>query len=299
MDYLTKSITENGHFRAYVTDMTEVVGQSAKMHAASPDATVILGRALIATALMGTSLLKGTDQMHININGRGPIGQIVTETNAQALLRGYVTNAQVSLSQADRKNERYSKLVGLNGTIRVTKMQPGMNPYNGEVGLATGEIGDDFAFYLAQSEQIPNAVGVSVFVDSKGEVQSAGGFMIQTLPGAAENELDLLEQHIKRMPNISSMLSEGYKAEQILAQLFGNSRLDILDTIPVKLAPELPKKWYASALKSLPESELKAMIEEDHGAEIVGRFTGKKYQFTEDELRQILLTKKNSGPDKK
>ncbi|AZZ60968.1 Hsp33 family molecular chaperone HslO [Oenococcus sp. UCMA 16435] len=298
MDYLAKSVTKNGHFRAYITDASDTVKQMTQMHKMSPDAAVVLGRTLIATALMGTSLLKGDDQMHISINGRGPIGQIVTETNSKAELRGYVTSPKVVAKINANGEADISNLVGLNGTLRVTKVHRGLEPYTGEVKLVTGQIGDDFTYYLAQSEQIPSAVGVSVFVDSNGEVKSAGGFLLQTLPGASDAELDLLEQHLRKMPNISSMLSEGLSASQILAQLFSNLKVDILETIPLKTADELPKKWYANAIETLPEKEIQAMIDEDHGAEIVGRFTEKKYNFSEEELKKILSLKRDKKSDR-
>ncbi|WP_143875454.1 Hsp33 family molecular chaperone HslO, partial [Oenococcus oeni] len=133
-------------------------------------------------------------------------------------LRGYVTNPKAIAKTNTNGEADISNLVGLNGTLRVTKVHPGLDPYTGEVKLVTGQIGDDFTYYLAQSEQIPSAVGVSVFVDSKGLVKSAGGFLLQTLPGANDTELDLLEQHLRKMPNISSMLAEGLSANQILAQ---------------------------------------------------------------------------------
>lgn len=292
MDYLIKSVTHNGHFRAYLTDMSDLVRKAAEIHHSSPDATTVLGRALIATALTGTSLLKGSDQIHVAINGRGPIGQIVTETNAQAQLRGYVTNPQASVAKRADGQPNVPVLVGLNGSLRLTKVQPGLEPYTGEVALTTGEIGDDFTYYLAQSEQIPSAVGVSVFVNSKNLVERAGGFLIQTMPGASDNELNLLEQHLGRLPNISSMLAEGLQAEQIFAKFFGQTKMTILDKIPVTLAAPLPKKWYADALGTLPKTELTAMIAEDHGAEIVDRFNGHKYQFSEEELKQILAARK-------
>ncbi|OIL00361.1 molecular chaperone Hsp33 [Oenococcus oeni] len=297
MDYLAKSITKNGHFRAYVADASNVVKQMTEMHKMSPDVTVAFGRTLIATALVGSSLLKEDDQMHISINGRGPIGQIVTETNSKSELRGYVTNPKAIAKTNTNGEADISNLVGLNGTLRVTKVHPGLDPYTGEVKLVTGQIGDDFTYYLAQSEQIPSAVGVSVFVDSKGLVKSAGGFLLQTLPGANDTELDLLEQHLRKMPNISSMLAEGLSANQILAQLFANLKVDILETIPLKTADELPKKWYADAIGTLPKKEIQAMIDEDHGAEIVSRFTEKKYNFSKEELKKILALKMDKKLD--
>ncbi|MFT8323897.1 Hsp33 family molecular chaperone HslO [Oenococcus sicerae] len=299
MDYLAKSLTTNGHFRAYVTDMSQTVQQAAEMHATSPDATIVLGRALIATALTGTSLLKGNDQIHVNINGRGPIGQIVTETDANANLRGYVTNPKAVAENGRNGLPDIAGLVGLKGSLKMTKIQPGLKPYVGQVALITSEIGDDFTYYLAQSEQIPSAVGVSVFVDSKGKVQHAGGILLQTMPGASDTELDLLEQHLAKMPNISSMLAEGLTANQILENLFAHLKLTVLETMPVQLAPELDKNWYAEAIATLPAQEIQAMIDEDHGAEIVGRFTNKKYQFSENELKGILASKthKQSGTE--
>ncbi len=292
MDFLTECITGNGHFRAYITNMTQLVTKSANIHKTSSDATIILGEALICTAIMGKSLLKGKDKLNVKINGRGQIGQIVTETNTPTLLRGYVTNTKAKLSANRTLNRNYSDLVGTDGFISVTKLQDELRPYVGEVPLVKGRIDRDFNYYLVQSEQIPSYINARVLVNPRGRVDSAGGFMLQPLPGASELELNLLEQHIKRLPNIALMLSKGMTVKQILKKVFGKEKININENKEVGLAPNLPKKWYAQALKKLPDKDIMDMINEDHGAEVTERYTEKAYYFSEEELKDILLSKR-------
>ena len=152
----------------------------------------------------------------------------------------------------------------------------------------SGEIGDDFTYYLAQSEQIPSAIGVSVYMNEDDTVGVAGGFLVQALPGASDASIDQLEKALANMRPLSDMLSDGYTPLDILEEIFGKGEVNILQTAGVGLAAEPPKSAYAKMLATLPAEEIKAMIDEDDGAEVVGKFSGKRYFFTATELREIL-----------
>lgn len=288
MDYLAKSVTENGDFRAYLIDATELVKQAAEIHHTNQVGSVILGRALIGGLLSSSSVLKGDEQMQILINGGGPVGNIVVEADTKGEVRGYLSNPQPEFI-----DESVGKTVGEKGFLKVTKKAPYSKPFTGEVQLFSGEIGQDLTYYLAQSEQIPSLLGVSVFANEDGTVERAGGFLIQTLPGTTENAIEEIEKRIGSFTPLYAQLAEGLTPEVILFNLFGGSdKVNIVEKLPVHLAPELPKEYYALALSSLPEEEIQMMIDEDGGAEVNTRFTNSKYYFNEDELRDILKNKK-------
>ena len=166
-------------------------------------------------------------------------------------------------------------------------MAPGdKTPYTGQVNLVSGELGDDFTYYLAQSEQIPSAVGLSVFVNPDESIEVAGGFMIQVLPGASDEEISKLEKKLKDLPLVSEMLRDGDTPEDILKRIFGD-QLKILDRMPVSYRCDCSKERFAHALASIAKKDLEKMINEDHHAEAVCQFCGKKYEFSEQELKDI------------
>ncbi|MGQ4574626.1 Hsp33 family molecular chaperone HslO [Leuconostoc pseudomesenteroides] len=287
-DQFIKAITKNNDFRAFAVNGTNLVREAAQTHDTSRIASVVLGRGLLASTLMAQAVLKGEERLSIQLNGRGPIGNVVVEADAKGSVRGYVTNPQLDVVLNDAGQLDVAQAVGHNGVLQVTKFAPYANPYIGQSQLVSGEIGDDFTYYLAQSEQIPSAIGVSVYMNEDHTVGVAGGFLVQALPGATDASIDQLEKALANMRPLSDMLSDGYTPLDILEEIFGKGEVNILQTAGVGLAAEPPKSAYAKMLATLPAEEIKAMIDEDDGAEVVGKFSGKRYFFTATELREIL-----------
>lgn len=287
-DQFIKAITKNNDFRAFAVNGTNLVREAAQTHDTTRIASVVLGRGLLASTLMAQAVLKGEERLSIQLNGRGPIGNVVVEADAKGSVRGYVTNPQLDVILNDAGQLDVAQAVGHNGVLQVTKFAPYANPYIGQSQLVSGEIGDDFTYYLAQSEQIPSAIGVSVYMNEDDTVGVAGGFLVQALPGATDASIDQLEKALANMRPLSDMLSDGYTSLDILEEIFGKGEVNILQTAGVGLAAEPPKSAYAKMLATLPAEEIKAMIDEDDGAEVVGKFSGKRYFFTATELREIL-----------
>lgn len=287
-DQFIKAITKNNDFRAFAVNGTNLVREAAQTHNTTRIASVVLGRGLLASTLMAQAVLKGEERLSIQLNGRGPIGNVVVEADAKGSVRGYVTNPQLDAIVTDSGQLDVAQAVGHNGVLQVTKFAPYANPYIGQSQLVSGEIGDDFTYYLAQYEQIPSAIGVSVYMNEDDTVGVAGGFLVQALPDASDASIDQLEKGLANMRPLSDMLSDGYTPLNILEEIFGKGEVNILQTAGVGLAAEPPKSAYAKMLATLPAAEIKAMIDEDDGAEVVGKFSGKRYFFTATELQEIL-----------
>lgn len=288
-DQFIKTITKNKYFRAFALNGTNLVRQATAAHETSRLASVVLGRGLLATSLTAQSVLKGEERMAIQINGRGPIGNVVVEADAKGSVRGYVTNDKLASIFDENNQLDVAQAVGTNGFLQITKFAPYSNPYIGQSQLISGEIGDDFTYYLAQSEQIPSVVGVSVYMNDDDSVKSAGGFLVQALPDATDEAIDQLEVDLKNMKPLSDMLIENYTPLKILEAIFGEGEVKILQVAGVGLAAEPTKDAYREMLTTLPAVEIQAMIDEDNGAEIVGKFSGKRYFFTPEELTDVIL----------
>lgn len=290
-DYLVKSMTKDGKFRAYAVNATQLVEKAHEIHDTWSASSAALGRALVGTLLLATAGLEGEAGMTVKIQGNGPVGYIVTDGTAKGIVKGYMGNPHVNLPSNDKGKIDVAGAVGKQGTLSVTKMAPGdKTPYTGEVNLVSGELGDDFTYYLAQSEQIPSAVGLSVFVNTDDSIEVAGGFMIQVMPGASDQKINELEKKLKGMPLVSKMLRDGDTPEDILHKMFGDD-LKILDKMPVRYECDCSKQRFTRALESISTADLKKLIDEDHHAETVCRFCGKKYEFSEEDL-QLIYDKK-------
>lgn len=287
-DYLLKSVVDDGQFRAYAVDATELVREAQRRHDTWSAASAALGRTLIATLMLSSSVLKGDDTLTVRINGGGPVGGIVADGNANGTVKGYLQNPHVNLPLNKRHKIDVAKAVGVEGSLSVTKDLGLDKPYTGQVPLASGEIGDDFTYYLAQSEQIPSAVGVSVFVNDDNSIKVAGGFLVQVMPGAKDEAISRLEKRLKEVPMVSELLLDGQKPEDMLNLLFGQENVKILDKMPVSFKCDCSKDQFSRALASISKKQLQEIINEDHHAETVCNFCKNKYEFSEDELKAIL-----------
>ena len=292
-DYLVKAVAENGMFRAYAVNATHLIAEAQKIHDTWSAASAALGRTLIGTLLLSTSGLQGDAGLTVKIQGNGPVGFIVADGTADGTVKGYLHNPHLNLPLYSKGKIDVAGAVGHQGTLAVTKMNPGdKTPYTGEVNLVSGELGDDFTYYLAQSEQIPSAVGLSVFVEKDDQIGVAGGFMVQVLPGAKDEQIADLEKAIKDLPLVSEMLRDGDTPEDILKRIFADKELKILDKMPVKYQCNCSKERFAKALASVKKADLQEMITKDHGAQAVCQFCGKQYEFTEDELKAMIAAQK-------
>ncbi|MFD1430966.1 Hsp33 family molecular chaperone HslO [Lacticaseibacillus mingshuiensis] len=288
-DKLITAVSEDGFFRVFAVDATQTVAEAQRRHGTWPASSAALGRTLVATALLSAAGLKDDDDLlTIRIKGDGPAGAIVADGEANGNVRGYIENPHVDLPLNLVGKIDVGQAVGKNGLLVVTKSIGVGDPFTGQVALVSGELGDDFAYYLTQSEQIPSAVGLSVFVNGDETIGHAGGFLVEALPDATDAALDEVVTTIKTLPLVSEMLKAGLTPEQIAARTLGTRPLKVLNTQPVAFQCTCSKAHFAEVLATLAHKDLQQMIDEDHGAEAVCKFCGAHYQYSEAELTALM-----------
>ncbi len=286
-DYLIKALGYEGKVRAYATRTTEMVGEAVRRHGAWPTAAAALGRAMTASTMMG-AMLKGDSKLTVKIEGRGPIGVIIVDSNAIGDTRGYVGNPQVHFDLNSQGKLDVARAVGTDGMLAVVKDLGMRDHFTGSVPLISGELGEDFAYYFASSEQIPSSVGVGVLVNPDNSILASGGFILQLMPGADDELIDTLEKRIAQIPPISKLIESGNTPEQILSTLLGQENVKILEKMEVKFKCTCSKQRIANAIISLGKEEIQAMIEEDGQAETNCQFCNETYLFTKAELEELL-----------
>lgn len=292
-DKILKALAFDGKVRVYVLDLTKGVEEARHRHDTWHTATAALGRSLVAASLLGSNL-KGEDRLSVEILGEGPVGRIIVEGDAHGDVRGYVQNPHVALELNAKGKLDVAGAVGLPGTLTVRKYITGSDqPFSGQVPLVSGELAEDFTYYMALSEQTPSSIGLSVLVNPDETVAAAGGFMIQMMPGATEEVIVALEERINSIGRFSDLLDQGKPLEELLDILVGEENSQILDQHEIGFRCPCSKERFANSLMFVGEDEITAMIEEDHGAETVCHYCNNKYQFSEDDLRSILEAKRN------
>lgn len=290
-DYIVRATALDGKLRAFACTTTELVRELSDRHECLALASAALGRTATMGSMMGV-MLKGEETVTIQVRGDGPLGKIIVTADADAHVRGYIENPHVVLPpKAGGAYDDVEKLdVGAGvgeGFLYVTKDLGMREPYTGSVPLHNGEIAEDFVYYYAQSEQTPSALALGVLVDKDQRVKAAGGFLIQLLPGVADEDITYLEEQLSKFPHITSLLVQGMSPEDILKRLLPGE-INFLQQIPVHFECDCSRDRFERGLLSLGAAEIRSIIEEDHHAELVCHFCNEKYLFTEEQLQQLL-----------
>ncbi len=282
MGHITRAIDAEGFLRISFIDSRDIVDTAQKIHHTSPVVTAALGRTLTVTALIAAGFKAPTDNMTVYIKGDGPLGGMVTAADGAGMVKGYAYQPLVDLPLKKGKLD-VGGAIG-KGSLAISKDLGLKEPYVGRVPLVTGEIGEDFTYYFAMSEQTPTAISVGVLVDKDLSVRQAGGLMIQLMPGAPESVAILLENNLREMPPITTMLEQGMSADTIIASATAGLFYKYLEPTDYEYRCDCSMEKITKALISLGEDELLDMIEKDEGAEITCQFCPEVYRISKEEL---------------
>ena len=281
-------MTKDGYVKAVAVTGRDVVERARHIHTLPPMATAALGRALMGTSMMGDALKEENGAVTLQIKGGGPLGTILAVSDSEGNVRGYVQNPHVDLMEKEPGKLDVGAAVGEGGTLTVIKDIGLKEPYVGSIGLFTGEIADDIAMYFVESEQIPTACALGVLIGVDQSVTSAGGYLIQLLPGADESVIEKIEAGVRRVGPVSRALEGGMDAETLLRTVLSDFDMEVLETHPVEYRCYCSKERVTRALISMGKEELAAMIEEQDGAELTCQFCDAVYQYTKEDLQQLL-----------
>lgn len=289
MDKIIKSIAQSGAFRAYVLDSTETVALAQEKHNTLSSSTVALGRTLIANQILAANQ-KGDSKITVKVIGDSSFGHIISVADTKGHVKGYIQNTDVDIKKTATGEVLVGPFMGNGHFVTIIDYGTG-NPYTSTTPLITGEIGEDFAYYLTESEQTPSAIGLNVLLDENDKVKVAGGFMVQVLPGASEEEIARYEKRLQEMPAISHLLASKNHVDALLEAIYGDEPYKRLSEEPLSFQCDCSRERFEAALITLPKADLQAMIDEDKGAEIVCQFCGTKYQFNESDLEALINDK--------
>lgn len=286
-DYVIRATAGDGQIRAFVATTRNLVEEARSLHETTKVATAALGRTLTATSMMGLMMKNENDKVTVIIKGGGPIGTILVTSDSKGNVKGYVTNPNVEVENYPNGKLNVAGAVGTQGHVKVIKDIGLREPYNGSYPLVSGEIAEDFTHYFALSEQTPSVVSLGVLTRAD-EVEHAGGFIVQLMPDAEEENIAKLEQNIGKLSSITNMLKEGNTPEDILSIVLEGLNPKILDKCEVKFECECSKEKVKNALVAIGKTALAEIIEEDKKAEIGCQFCNRKYNYTEEELIEVL-----------
>lgn len=287
-DRIVRAISTDGMVQAAAICSRGLTERARQIHKTLPVATAALGRTLAAASMMGNALKSDGASLTLQFKGGGPLGTVLAVSDNEGNVRGYVTNPHVDIPLRKDGKLDVGTAVGHEGTLTVIKDLHMKEPYVGTIDLLGGEIAEDVAGYFVESEQIPTACALGVLVDRDQSVKAAGGYLIQLMPGAAEDTIAKVEGGIMAAGAVSAILEKNDDPEAMLRTVMSDFDLKILETCPVEYRCYCSRERVERALISLGREELEQMLSEQGGCQLTCQFCDAVYEFTAEDIQRLL-----------
>lgn len=286
-DEILRAVTKDGFVKISAISARGMVQRAREIHDLSPTASAALGRALCAASLLGELMKEEDASLTVRINGGGPIGSVIAVSDSRGNARGFVTNPRADLPlRADGKLD-VGGVVGRNGMFTVSRDIGLKEPYIGSVELATGEIAEDLARYMVESEQIPAACALGVLVDTDRSIRAAGGFIVQLMPGAPDSMIAALEDNIFMMDQLTTVLDED-GLDQVAEQVLRGMEHETVQRAGVEYRCACSREKVLAAISGCGEDQLRDMASQSEEIEASCQFCDKIYKFAPDEIGALI-----------
>lgn len=286
MDEIVRAVTKDGFVKISAVTARGVVERAREIHGLSPTASAALGRTLCGASMLGELMKEDDASLTIRVNGGGPVGSVIAVSDNGGNVRGYVTEPKADLPLRGDGKLDVGGLVGTDGMLTVSRDIGLKEPYVGSTELVTGEIAEDLAQYMVESEQIPAAVGLGVLVDTDRTIKAAGGFIVQLMPGAPEELITTLEDNIFVMDQLTTILAED-GVDEAVRQVLRGLEYETVMRVPVEYRCNCSRERVEQALISCGKQELEDMAASGEDTEVSCQFCDKIYRFTPKELREM------------
>lgn len=290
-DYIVRASLANDSVRAFAISSTHLVAEARERHRTLPVVTATLGRLLSAGAIMGSMMKGDKDIVTISLKGDGPAGYITVTADSHGHVKGFPGNPNVDIPRKYAGKLDVGAAVG-RGLLTVSYDLGLKEPYSGQVEIQTGEVAEDLAYYFTVSEQLPSAVGLGVMVDTDSSVKHAGGFIVQLLPDAPEDVIELLEKKLANLEPVTTMMEQGMTPEEMLLHIFEGVDIEFTERHDVKFYCDCSKEKVKRALAAISDKDLQDIVNDDEDIEVKCYFCNTAYKFSIADIKDILSSRK-------
>lgn len=290
-DYIVRASLANDSVRAFAISSTHLVAEARERHRTLPVVTAALGRLLSAGAIMGSMMKGDKDIVTVSLKGDGPAGYITVTADSHGHVKGFPGNPNVDIPRKYAEKLDVGTAVG-RGLLTVSYDLGLKEPYSGQVEIQTGEVAEDLAYYFTVSEQLPSAVGLGVMVDTDSSVKHAGGFIVQLLPDAPEDVIELLEKKLANLEPVTTMMEQGMTPEEMLLHIFEGVDIEFTERHDVKFYCDCSKEKVKRALAAISDKDLQDIVNDDEDIEVKCYFCNTAYKFSIADIKDILSSRK-------
>ena len=293
MGKIVRAMTKDGWVKIAAVNGRDIVQRAKDIHNTSPTATAALGRMLCAASLLGNMMKEENGALTMRIDGGGPLNGVLVVSDTTGNVRGYVGNPAVDLPLRGDGHLNVGGAVGTDGLLTVIRDIGLRDPYIGSTEILSGEIGDDVAKYMTESEQIPAAVGLGVLVERDLSVAQAGGFIVQLLPGAPDGIIEKLEDNIFWMDSVTMQLQDGGEqgAEELIKNVLKGMEYELMEETPVEYRCNCSRERVENVLTTIGVNDLQEMIEAGEDISVNCQFCDAVYSFSPADMEGILAKK--------
>ena len=290
-DYIVRASLANDSVRAFAISSTHLVAEARERHKTLPVVTAALGRLLSAGAIMGCMMKGDKDIVTVSLKGDGPAGYITVTADSHGHVKGFPGNPNVDIPRKYAGKLDVGAAVG-RGLLTVSYDLGLKEPYSGQVEIQTGEVAEDLAYYFTVSEQLPSAVGLGVMVDTDSSVKHAGGFIVQLLPDAPEDVIELLEKKLANLEPVTTMMEQGMTPEDMLSYIFEGVDVEFTERHDVEFYCDCSKEKVKRALAAISDKDLQDIVNDDEDIEVKCYFCNTTYKFSIADIKDILSSRK-------
>lgn len=290
-DYIVRASLANDSVRAFAISSTHLVAEARERHRTLPVVTAALGRLLSAGAIMSSMMKGDKDIVTISLKGDGPAGYITVTADSHGHVKGFPGNPNVDIPRKYAGKLDVGAAVG-RGLLTVSYDLGLKEPYSGQVEIQTGEVAEDLAYYFTVSEQLPSAVGLGVMVDTDSSVKHAGGFIVQLLPDAPEDVIELLEKKLANLEPVTTMMEQGMTPEEMLLHIFEGVDIEFTERHDVEFYCDCSKEKIKRALVAISDKDLQDIVNDDEDIEVKCYFCNTAYKFSIADIKDILSSRK-------
>ena len=290
-DYIVRASLANDSVRAFAISSTHLVAEARERHKTLPVVTAALGRLLSAGAIMGSMMKGDKDIVTISLKGDGPAGYITVTADSHGHVKGFPGNPNVDIPRKYAGKLDVGTAVG-RGLLTVSYDLGLKEPYSGQVEIQTGEVAEDLAYYFTVSEQLPSAVGLGVMVDTDSSVKHAGGFIVQLLPDAPEDVIELLEKKLANLEPVTAMMEKGMTPEDMLSYIFEGVDIEFTERHDVEFYCDCSKEKVKRALAAISDKDLQDIVNDGEDIEVKCYFCNTAYKFSIADIKDILSLRK-------
>lgn len=290
-DYIVRASLANDSVRAFAISSTHLVAEARERHKTLPVVTAALGRLLSAGAIMGSMMKGDKDIVTISLKGDGHAGYITVTADSHGHVKGFPGNPNVDIPRKYVRKLDVGAAVG-RGLLTVSYDFGLKEPYSGQVEIQTGEIAEDLAYYFTVSEQLPSAVGLGIMVDTDSSVKHAGGFIVQLLPDAPEDVIELLEKKLANLEPVTTMMEQGMAPEDMLLHIFEGVDIEFTERHDVEFYCDCSKEKVKRALDAISDKDLQDIVNDGEDIEVKCYFCNTAYKFSIADIKDILSSRK-------